>query len=613
MPKAPASHEDLPEIPVSLQHQDRVMLRLFLFAGLAVLGTTVLSLASAVVIPVALALLFRATLAPLVDKVQTWGARKIWAVTIVMLGFAAVAGLLGYAMSADVRSLGAQFGKYREGLRRNLDAWIGAGSPVHRLLKIDGPPPAPGSAAAAEAEKAAEPPTASNEVERADRARRTATAAAAAAPAAQWLADLAAALAGAAFRFLGGVSLTLALTYALLLHGDDMRDRLLRLAGYGQITRSTRLLEDAGKLVGAYLFWHAIANLSFGVSFALLLWVFSIPYATTWGILAAVARFIPYVGTWFGIAPALLLAAAIMPTAGGLALLVACAVMLGLIFNSVIDRALVSRATGLSAVTIVVSAGFWTWLWGPLGLVLATPITVCITVLGRHLEFLRPFASLLELESNVEPSFRFYQRLAARRYVDAAELAEKRFEELGGAAFGDEVLAPALARLEADVAAGVVDPEAAREALSEVTEILLDLEPPVRSAPEPAGLLAGARPTDGLVASWLARLAPRNLPLAVAGPELMVSELAAWIIASEARLIVLVALDESALARTRHVLKLLKRDGSRIRIVVFLAGSLADRPELDIPIREWGASETVSTGAEALAKLRESATLSVPV
>ena len=215
----------------------------------------------------------------------------------------------------------------------------------------------------------------------------------------------------------------------------------------------------------------------------------------------------------------------------------------------------------------------------------------------------------MERESNVAPAFRFYQRLAARRFVDLAEVAEELHEELGGPGFGDAALAPALAHLNADVAAGAVDPDSATEALGEVAAVLDDLAPPRSLSESGAVLVAGMRPTDALAASWLVRLAGPETAIRFVGDRIIVSELVAAIRSGDTKYALLATIDDAGLARLRHALKMLRREGCTTRVVAFLPGDLAGRTVLDAVVREWGAAECVTTYAAALRKLQESGTL----
>jgi predicted PurR-regulated permease PerM len=180
-----------------------------------------------------------------------------------------------------------------------------------------------------------------------------------------------------------GAGLVIVLVIFMLIQREDLRNRLIRLIGYGRLTVTTRALEEAGDRISRYLLMQTIINSSFGLAVGLALYLIGVPSAVLWGFFSAVLRFIPYVGPF---------AAAIMPSALSLAvfegwlwpiLVVGIFVALELLNNMVLEPLLYAESAGVSGVGLLVAVAFWTWLWGPVGLVLATPLTVCVVVLGK--------------------------------------------------------------------------------------------------------------------------------------------------------------------------------------------------------------------------------------
>lgn len=229
----------------------------------------------------------------------------------------------------------------------------------------------------------------------------------------------------------------------LLLERNELRDRLLRLAG-GSLHRSTDALGEAGDRVSRYLRMQVLVNLSYGVPMALGLWLIGVPGALLWGLLSALLRFIPYVGPVVAAAFPLTLALAVDPGWQMLAWTLALVVTLELVINNVVEPWLYGSSTGLSPVSIIVSAVFWTALWGPIGLILATPLTVCVTVLARHLPPLEWLDVLLGDTPAFDPPTRLYQRLLAADIEEAVEVAEQEIAKTSPAAFYDETGVPAL-------------------------------------------------------------------------------------------------------------------------------------------------------------------------
>ncbi|OYU98444.1 MAG: hypothetical protein CFE45_16465 [Burkholderiales bacterium PBB5] len=170
----------------------------------------------------------------------------------------------------------------------------------------------------------------------------------------------------------------------ILLERNDLRDRLLRLVG-GDLHRTTDALGEAAERVSRYLTMQLLVNLSYGLPMAMGLWLIGVPGAALWGVLAALLRFVPYVGPVFAAAFPLALALAVDPGWQMLGWTLALVLSLELVVNNLVEPWLYGASTGLSPVSIIVSAVVWTALWGPIGLILATPLTVCLAVLGRHL------------------------------------------------------------------------------------------------------------------------------------------------------------------------------------------------------------------------------------
>ena len=184
---------------------------------------------------------------------------------------------------------------------------------------------------------------------------------------------------------LAAVGLVIVLVVFMLFQREDLRNRLIRFVGYGRLTFTTRALEEAGERISRYLLMQTIINSSFGIAVGVVLYLIGVPYAVLWGFFAAVLRFIPYVGP---------LAAAVMPSALSLAvfegwlwpiLVVGIFVALELSCNMVLEPLLYAESAGVSGVGLLVAVAFWTWLWGPVGLVLATPLTVCVVVFSKYI------------------------------------------------------------------------------------------------------------------------------------------------------------------------------------------------------------------------------------
>ena len=183
---------------------------------------------------------------------------------------------------------------------------------------------------------------------------------------------------------LGTAGLVILLVIFMLLKREDLRSRLIRLIGQGRISATTRAMEDAGQRVSRYLLMQFLVNVTFGIAAAVGLFFIGMPNAILWGALATVLRFIPYIGPWIAAAFPIILSLAVSPTWMMPLLTLGIFVSLELICSNVVEPWLYGSSTGVSSIALIVAAVFWTWLWGPIGLLLSTPLTVCLVVIGRH-------------------------------------------------------------------------------------------------------------------------------------------------------------------------------------------------------------------------------------
>ncbi|KQV30244.1 ABC transporter permease [Rhizobium sp. Root1203] len=249
--------------------------------------------------------------------------------------------------------------------------------------------------------------------------------------------------------------LVVVLVIFMLLEREDLRDRFIRLVGLGDLHRTTAALQDAGKRVGRYLLMQLVVNTLYAVPISAGLWVLGIPNAILWGLLTLVLRFVPYIGAIIGMILPLFLALAIAP---GWSLVVWVAVLYlttELVSNNVLEPWLYGANTGLSPLAIIISA-IWSWLWGPLGLMLSTPLTVCLVVLGRHVPQFGVLDVLLGNEPVLEPHEKLYQRLLAGDPNEASDNAEEFLEEEYLVDYYDKVGLPALLLGETDRQRGVM-------------------------------------------------------------------------------------------------------------------------------------------------------------
>jgi len=244
----------------------------------------------------------------------------------------------------------------------------------------------------------------------------------------------------------------------MLIHREDLRDRMIAAVSHGDYVTTTEALDEVGKRISRYLVAQTVMNASYGLVLMVGLYVIGMtmtdegafPNAMLWGVLASTLRFIPYIGPTASAVFPLSVSLAMFPGYGVFAATFALIILLELISNNIVEPWLYGTSTGISAVAVIIAAVFWGWLWGPVGLLLSTPLTVSLVVLGRHVKRFSVFTTLLGEDVQTKPSLRFYQRLLANDDRRAKELIEQHFKKNGLDSVCDDVLIPAMKRMQAD-------------------------------------------------------------------------------------------------------------------------------------------------------------------
>jgi predicted PurR-regulated permease PerM len=276
----------------------------------------------------------------------------------------------------------------------------------------------------------------------------------------------------------------------ILLQREDLRNRLIRLAGSQDLQRTTAALDDAASRLSRLFLNQLLINTGFGVLIGVGLWLIGIPSAVLWGILATVLRFIPYIGSVISAAFPLALAVAVDPGWSMLAWTAALFFVVEPIVGQVVEPMVYGHSTGLSPVAVVVSATFWTALWGPIGLVLATPLTVCLVVLGRHVERLAFLDVMFGDRPALSPPEIFYQRMLAGDPAEATEKAEEFLKERSLSSYYDEVSIRGLQLAQADLERNTLDQARLEKIRDSVAELVVDLSDQIDREP------SGDRPTS---------------------------------------------------------------------------------------------------------------------
>ncbi|MBV9863617.1 MAG: AI-2E family transporter [Alphaproteobacteria bacterium] len=364
----------------------------------------------------------------------------------------------------------------------------------------------------------------------------------------------------------------------ILLRREDLRDRLLRLAGERDLHRTTEAMNDAGQRVSRYLLMQLIVNTCYGVPVGLGLAVIGIPNAALWGMLAVLLRFIPYLGVIIAAAFPVALAIAVDPGWSLLAWTLALLLVIELVISNIVEPWVYGASTGLSPVAVIMAATFWTWLWGPIGLLLSTPLTVCLVVLGRHVPQLQFLDVLLGNRPVLAPEETLYQRLLANDPEEATEQAEEFAGDRSIAAFFDEVAIPALAMAQADSDRGAMTVERRARVTAGFETMIENLgedglveNGPEASAPDEGFIacVAGRNELDEAAAKLLVHLLRLNgYPARVFAADALSAANLHRLSLKGAAVVCLSLLSTSSPARARYLVRRLRRRAPRARLLV---------------------------------------------
>ena len=279
-------------------------------------------------------------------------------------------------------------------------------------------------------------------------------------------------IAGTILPPLATAGIVLLIVVFILLQREDLRDRLIRLFGSGDPQRATSTLTDAANRLSRYFLRQVMINSAYGALVATALWAIGMPSPLAFGLLAGLMRFVPYVGVFIAAAPPLFVAAAVDPGWTSFFAVLAIYVVGEFTMGQVVEPLVFGHGTGVSPIAVVVSTVFWTWLWGPLGLILAMPMTVVLAVLGRHVEGLEFFDVLLGDEPALKPDESFYHRALAGDAAEITYQAELGLKNQSLQCYLDEVALPALRLAEHDLARGSLDQEQTEKIAATVNEML---------------------------------------------------------------------------------------------------------------------------------------------
>jgi predicted PurR-regulated permease PerM len=405
--------------------------------------------ARAVLIPMTLAILLSFLVAPLVKSLGRLKLGHVASVFAAVVISVSVIGVLGAVIAMQLTDLAAGMPRYQATIEHKMEAahtlTVGkldrfakvAGQALQRAT-VEPTPPAPrrdasspdGRAAAAVPVEVREPVPTPLEL-----ARRVLS---------------------PAISPLETAFIVFVVMVVILLQRDDLRDRAIRLFGSRDLHRTTTVMDEAARRLSRYFVSQLGLNAGLGVVIGAGLFFIGVPSPILWGILAALLRLVPYVGIWIAGGLATALAAAVSPGWDMAIWSIALFVTVELLVGQVVEPLLYGRSTGLSPFSVVVAAIFWSWIWGPIGLILSTPLTLCLLVLGRHIRRLEFLDVMLGDQPALTPVENFYQRVLAGDPDEALAQAELLLRERSLSAYYDEVTIPGLQLAANDVVRGSV-------------------------------------------------------------------------------------------------------------------------------------------------------------
>lgn len=575
---------------------------------LAVSFIAVLYIAREVFLPLCLAILLTFILAPVVTRMERWRMPRVVAVLGVSSGLTAVLLLLGGLLAQQTLGLIEDLPLYRANIVKkaeSINGWFGQSMQnslgVFSEIKLFG-----GKNAASNNEGVNDPTPAPQQnpdiveptpVIVVDQVRRP------------W--DLAQTWLGPVLAPLGTVGIVTIFTIFMLLTREDLRNRCVVLMGHQRLFGTTQMLDEAAQKVGRYLLMQVLLNFITGLTIGLGLAILGLPNAILWGVLAMGLRFIPYLGPVLAMALPVALSLAVFEGWQRPLMVVGLFVIVELISNNVLEPLFYGASTGLSVLGILLSAFFWTWLWGTPGLILSTPIMVCVTVIGGHFPQFRFLNTLLSDTPALPPAAVVYQRLLANDNEEVSDTLEAYLADHSLVELCDEILLPAVRMAEVDAHNGQMDLEQSQFVQREFRNLTTELldEQSASTPPEETDkrqavriLCIPARDAgDEFAAELLGQLLRKSgHEVELLSSKSLVSEAAARFSGPDYDLAVISAMPPAASMHTRYLCKRLRsaQPAAKILVGYWTADTLVEQTRTRFTSR--GADKVVNRLADAL-------------
>jgi hypothetical protein len=412
--------------------------------------------------------------------------------------------------------------------------------------------------------------------------------------------------------------LVMILVCFMLIRREDLRNRVIGLLGRGRLTGTTRVTVEAAERLSRFLFAQLSLNAIFGLVFAAALRAIGVPYWLLWGFLVAVLRFVPYVGTWASAIGPILLSFAVFPGWAHPLLVLAVFVTMEVVTANIIEPIVFGRSTGVSPVALIVAAAFWLWVWGPIGLVLSTPLTVCLVVLGQHVPRFRFMATLLDDQPALKPHISYYQRLLAGDPNEAAQLITEYGRARDKVDVFDGILLPALRRARRDrKLAGLTaaDETLVFDATQHVLgPLVASTESDIASSKGADGRSLSAAPlilacpahhrAEELSLAMLARaLEPLRCRVEITSTRLLPAEIESRFAVERPAMAFIAVLPPGGVIQARYLCKRLRKSFPELKIVVGYWGRARNFDRLLVQLRSAGANYVTTSIAQSRAQI----------
>ena len=555
-------------------------------------GLFCLGIAQDVFIPIALAMLLTFVLSPIVERLQHWHVPRVAAVVVTVVFAFSVLGGLGWLLASQATTLAADLPQYKHNLTRKIRE-------VRRVGKSDSLEKAQSAVkeVIGELQKdgsvAAKKPPQPVVVEK---------------PASGGLDSLRATLAPIA-DVLATVGFVVVLVIFMLIERQRLLERIIRLGGTARVTLTTKILSDAADRIGRYLQAQSLINTGFGVTIATGLFLIGVPYALLFGVLGAVLRFVPYVGVWVAAGSAALVSLAVSDGWREPLMVLTLFTLVELLIYLVVEPLLYSHSAGVSPLALLITLAFWTWLWGPLGLILGTPLTVCLVALGRHVPEMQFIAVLFGDEPVVSTDVAVYQRLLKGDEDGARAVFAQYVKEHPTADVYEEALLPVLARVRRDASRGALTAQESAFITGAIRRVVDESEGGGRpaaqdeaaAAPVLEALACPARDeVDAAALRMLAaRVATEGVRLDVADAGVLAAEVLERVEAMRPGVVVVASVAANGLGHARYVLKRLRARFADLPLVATCWSAPDEADEARAALVDAGATDVATTLGEA--------------